>query len=259
MNITTIDTTSTTAPGERDAAHGSYTSRPSAQTAPRHGAEAVMSTDSPMTGDGVTDNRTALLASSSIRNGDDARRERERLEALAATAGDVTDTEERGPGMFSTRNETLGPWDDFRHPVTGRWYRDRARCFQCQRRFDDAETIYIAKRPMEPRHPVWHPYPHCEGCAGSLGRRSFSAPVPCAFCARTIRIASNWRCSRPVCCDLCASRAINRLAKAARAERRAKLICISCGQPFTPKRAGAKHCSSRCRQKAYRQRKAGSP
>jgi hypothetical protein len=42
MNIT-IDTTSITASGESDAASGSYTSRPAAQTAPGHlhGAEAA--------------------------------------------------------------------------------------------------------------------------------------------------------------------------------------------------------------------------
>jgi hypothetical protein len=47
------------------------------------------------------------------------------------------------------------------------------------------------------------------------------------------------------------------LAKKRSEERKAKrgqMLCATCNQSFTPKRADAKHCSDKCKQKAYRQR-----
>ena len=44
-----------------------------------------------------------------------------------------------------------------------------------------------------------------------------------------------------------------------RLQRRENTICKSCGEAFTPQRAGAVYCSNACRQKAYRGRVTDTP
>jgi hypothetical protein len=165
----------------------------------------------------------------------------------------VTDNNEPGSEIFKSRNVAVrrGPWISFSH--------DRALCHHCKHRFDDTETVFIAKQPYSPGHPIWRRFPLCGPCAKRLsGNHWFSTPKPCGYCERTIAVsdyAKNRR--RPdFCCDLCASREANRVARDIRREMRDNRTCKQCRTNFESTRADASFCSSACRQRAYRERSA---
>jgi hypothetical protein len=228
MNITTATETETTtlrSGEEMNTACGSYTSRPAAQTAPPLGSALSASQAGDTVNAEQPDKALRLLI-----NSDSA--------------------------LINSRNDVIGPWDDFWHPVTGRYYRDRALCNRCGRRFDDVETVYITRYPtIEPGYTQACPYPLCEPCAGTL-RLLLTMPRTCAFCGRSICFACNSSYRQRFCCKLCAIREANGKVSAKRAARRAKLICHGCGDAFAPARADARYHSNACRQRAYRQRKA---
>lgn len=55
-------------------------------------------------------------------------------------------------------------------------------------------------------------------------------------------------------CWPCARDAENERQREIRKLKRTNLVCGSCGELFTPKRADSDYCSNRCRQRAYRNR-----
>lgn len=85
----------------------------------------------------------------------------------------------------------------------------------------------------------------CSGCADIL-TRTFH---PCEACGREVLVAHN-RYRERVCSARCQRRVAR--AKVDHDERE----CATCGTAFKPSRADAAYCSSACRQKAYRARRA---
>ena len=110
--------------------------------------------------------------------------------------------------------------------------------------------------------PVWRRLV----CVGKWGVRRLS--VVCRKCshAKTDPLEHCQNCGRGVggrfnstrqyisCSDACDSQIHAAIQRDKRAAIRGTRNCQSCGDTFTPKRSDSKYCSSKCRQKAYRQR-----
>lgn len=78
----------------------------------------------------------------------------------------------------------------------------------------------------------------------------------CAYCGESIRMLLPNVC---FCSNDCASamqRHNKQLSRPSRAKTPTPTTCAVCGDTFTPKRKGAKTCSTRCRVKAHRQKQA---
>jgi hypothetical protein len=171
----------------------------------------------------------------------------------AALAAPVTDSEYPRSGLFNSRNNAVGPgpWVNYSH--------EPAPCHLCQHRFDDNETVFIAKQPYKPGHSIWRRFPLCESCAKQQlpanGWHSFYPPKPCGYCERKIAVSCGASARRrpDFCCDLCASREVSRVSKDIR-KRMRKKRCQQCEKDFEGTRADARFCSSACRQQAYRVR-----
>ncbi|MGB3831219.1 MAG: hypothetical protein WA975_05065 [Mesorhizobium sp.] len=69
----------------------------------------------------------------------------------------------------------------------------------------------------------------------------------CAWCGETLPMYRHWRTT--FCNKRCNNAYFNSLITDARAENRAKLVCVTCGEPIQyAKRADAKYCSrAHCR------------
>ena len=113
-----------------------------------------------------------------------------------------------------------------------------------------AVTCGRCGRPLHPNEPVW--LQRCgRRLAGVCWRCQIEGAVywperPCGHCQRPVSTVS-WaaRANTVVFCS-----------KTCRSEGRTAAIrqCATCGKGFAPKRNDAVACSSKCRQKAYRQR-----
>jgi hypothetical protein len=104
---------------------------------------------------------------------------------------------------------------------------------------------------------VWH----CPACAEEASdcRWTHYSPEPCVTCGRLVYMPS---CRTSVTCA-CSERC-RRLHQRAREQaridrkrefrvaRRTDLICAGCGGTFSARRAGARTCSPRCRQRLHR-------
>lgn len=74
-------------------------------------------------------------------------------------------------------------------------------------------------------------------------------PGWCEQCGKRLPDLRHWR--RIFCDRKCLNDYFNGLTAKARAEERARLKCVVCGEPITgAKRSHQKYCSERCRQKA---------
>jgi hypothetical protein len=78
--------------------------------------------------------------------------------------------------------------------------------------------------------------------------------VECSGCRRPVSMGSAEVSRWSVCSTVCRY-AVRKAERRHRAAYR-RYKCDQCGEVFTPARADARHCSSACRQKAYRQRSA---
>jgi hypothetical protein len=158
------------------------------------------------------------------------------------------------------------------------WFEGQA-CAQCGRDFADGETVYVRPAVV----PVWdvqamktgrasrrgtRAAPHCAGCSSfqiqSIDswntperNRSYGrwAAFPCDGCARPIfgELGFKWKTIK-ACSQRCRQR-VRATARHAARPLRQQEPCTVCGQPFAA-RGNARTCSSACRQKAYRQRRA---
>jgi hypothetical protein len=112
-------------------------------------------------------------------------------------------------------------------------------------------------RKLEPTETVWRfnsgPPAYAACCHGEARDWRYWCPEsPCQGCGRGVIYQVNLRRRIHVfCCDHCESVYRWRLKKT----QREIPSCETCNQPFSSKRADAKHCSPACKQKAYRQRK----
>ena len=90
----------------------------------------------------------------------------------------------------------------------------------------------------------------CRDCS-----RSKADPVDqCIQCGRGVGGRSSIMRQHIYCSDHCDSLHHAAIQRQKRTDARGTCDCDSCGEAFTPKRADSKYCSSKCRQKAYRQR-----
>jgi hypothetical protein len=111
----------------------------------------------------------------------------------------------------------------------------------------------------------YHKY-RCSPCAEALLAREpdWWTPIgPCAACGVPVYIAKSalywWKLEEgrpPHCSSRCNKKVRLARRKMARAEQRGERSCKSCGRSFAPTRADAETCSNRCRQAAFRARKA---
>jgi hypothetical protein len=78
---------------------------------------------------------------------------------------------------------------------------------------------------------------------------------PCPICARPMYFSRYVERAVP-CSYQCAYRRKVGMQKAKRRVQHETIACAKCGEMFEPTRSDAEFCSPRCRQKAYRKRKA---
>ena len=134
-------------------------------------------------------------------------------------------------------------------------------CTRCEAPFVADAMIYMVRRQYGSGLFQWETIAVCERCLTETEQALEHAALgTCGGCGhRMIRVmrSRHRRTGRQwavrACCDRCEQR-IHR-----RNRRRIKQpICTACGKPFEPKRSDASFCSSACRQRAYRQRRAPS-
>jgi len=135
-------------------------------------------------------------------------------------------------------------------------------CARCERVLAPGEVVWRVNTYMgiswfsgASKHWV---LPTCEACAtGPRKYRRWWPETPCEHCGRPVRNQQWMRYRRHTfCCEQCESRHYARIARERRALKRTPRACAECGETFTPRRADALYCSGRCRQRAYRKRKA---
>jgi hypothetical protein len=98
------------------------------------------------------------------------------------------------------------------------------------------------------------------------GRYVHSGPTPevssrelrrlrCKGCGRPLRIWVRWHrritLRQSCCCEDCFRKATLRRANDRRRVHNAEMACAVCGEMFVPKKANAKTCSNRCRQRLF--------
>ena len=116
----------------------------------------------------------------------------------------------------------------------GRWFwhhtrerRDHWLCLDCAQGNHKTENNYAETG-------------RCEHCGREIRHWDFSQPMPSACCAECRRMAANKR------------------SRERRRVTHTPMLCVVCGEMFTPTRGDAKTCSSRCRQKLYRREQSGT-
>ncbi|QIB90978.1 hypothetical protein [Methanosarcina mazei] len=83
---------------------------------------------------------------------------------------------------------------------------------------------------------------------------TYYAECKCDICGKEFRKQLYRGLRTDVCSDQCAY--VRDLKKQKEKRLQARITtCAVCGLGFVPSRSGAKYCSDRCRQAAYRQRK----
>jgi hypothetical protein len=121
-------------------------------------------------------------------------------------------------------------------------------CEGCNRKLSDGETVWRFRGSMrgaccriEREHTPW-----------SYG---YLPEKPCEICGRgVVNLDGARRRIHVLCLNECSAEFYRRLTAERRLASREAAACQTCNQPFTPKRSDAKHCSSKCKQIAYRQR-----
>jgi hypothetical protein len=138
-------------------------------------------------------------------------------------------------------------------------------CAECGRALAANAPVWRARLPLgwgRPGRPGVHPgmryaiAPVCARCK-PRGGFLFLPAQPCITCGRPVHdddtlLARKWT----ICCEACARVARLAAARQRRSEARGTRKCDICGETFEPTRTDARFCSSICRQRAYRRRKA---
>jgi predicted nucleic acid-binding Zn ribbon protein len=115
--------------------------------------------------------------------------------------------------------------------------RGRALCVDCAK--------WLRDQPYQ-----WDVYPWLTHGARDAGRKMAEYHHRCDWCGRSFYGAL----ARRHCSDECGE-----LIRAGRRDRRTDVFprpCETCHELFTPPRSDGRYCSSACRQKAYRRRRA---
>lgn len=83
--------------------------------------------------------------------------------------------------------------------------------------------------------------------------RRFYKPIPCVTCGRLVSFPADSTVRKyPLCSAECRYKHFNKLASK---RRKTQIRCAVCEEFFIPTRKDAATCSSKCRQRAYRNRK----
>jgi hypothetical protein len=99
----------------------------------------------------------------------------------------------------------------------------------------------------------WTVAPVCERCRSKW--REYRDPRPCENCGRNVHQQNNLRSHRRTfCCEDCKKVVSIAAARRRRADARGARRC----ETFEPPRADGRFCSSACRQRAYRRRRAAT-
>ncbi len=129
-------------------------------------------------------------------------------------------------------------------------------CQHCRREVPEGEPSYRASDGDTNWSHRWRGYVGylCTDCKDEWARIQFrlnwSIPRDCENCGRPVYHDNRRRIpKRVVCSHQCRSAIYNHFSRP-RAKPRP---CEICGEEFQPKRFDARHCSSACRQKAYRE------
>jgi hypothetical protein len=175
------------------------------------------------------------------------------LAAIADLAGaSVTDSSHRAVGARAPRRTVPAvPCFACQEPIIGELW------VQPERKVDTG-TVTLNGKDITVWE--WEPTYFCERCAHIPvpskygGDRTIAGGGPgarCEWCGRVFHARAHWRiyCT-PACRQAFASRGYY---ETHRQVAPSTLTCEVCGESFLA-RAGARTCSNRCRQKAYRQR-----
>jgi hypothetical protein len=129
---------------------------------------------------------------------------------------------------------------------------ERHRCGGCERDLAVDEPVW---RVWWNRRGLRSICQACRRCYG-WGRRYVWSSGPCEGCGRIVNEA-RWR-PRRFCSRICEDGYYAEQRRARRAEARAGRRCDVCAELLDAGRADARYCSSACRQKAYRRRRAAT-
>jgi hypothetical protein len=125
------------------------------------------------------------------------------------------------------------------HPVTDARVPGPVNCFGCRRGLVPGEPMWVRIRGEVA----------CARCVPEAARHSYRQTV-CRWCVRPIHVRG---VMRAFCAGLCASRFRNRVV-ALRGTVARQRACVACQQPFVARRADARSCGDRCRQRLHRRR-----
>ena len=134
-------------------------------------------------------------------------------------------------------------------------------CGHCGESFDDGRLVILGRLSILYSGPDrdWHSqkYTLCENCNDGRYNHHYMVMRDCFACGRKIKSHyEEFRNSLPHCSNKCYWTLSNREARSTELLLRSKVTCSICSTQFTPNRTDSRYCSSKCRQKAYRQRQA---
>ena len=116
-------------------------------------------------------------------------------------------------------------------------------CFKCHRSIGD--TVYFRRRTWKDA-PGPRVIPVCDRCQKE---EYIYGNGECVSCGRQLVYVDVHDIRLHVCSEYCRNRYLN-----SKRANRTEVVCEHCGETFQQKRADSKYCSSKCRQKAYRER-----
>lgn len=133
-------------------------------------------------------------------------------------------------------------------------------CGHCGKTFDNGEPVNLCRLSIlySGHDRDWHyqKYTLCGNCCIDDKHQYLRIIYTCRACGREVNGDSyDFRHSTPHCSDKCYWTLINRRKRSDILLLRKPIYCEVCSTEFTPSRTDSRYCSSKCRQKAYRQRK----
>jgi hypothetical protein len=137
--------------------------------------------------------------------------------------------------------------------------RDGRSCAGCGRALDDDETRWLLSSWDRPQAPFGRECIPSGLLARAEGREGYdSRPIErCAGCGCPVCYTRrSWRRRRWALCSTCCEYVAGNRRRAERLAEARLMECAVCGERFQPARSDAITCSSACRQRAYRRRRA---
>jgi len=127
-------------------------------------------------------------------------------------------------------------------------------CGKCGRSIAPSEPVYRGAVSVGGWGQRVNAAAVCSDCLGSKSKREGFFNTHCEHCGRGLRLAPRLGRYHAFCCNRCGWRYQSARQRRKRAQKRAALRCVACGDPLTAGRSDAKYCGGTCRQRAYRER-----